>query len=153
MCQSLYVATIHKIKKSVMQEEATRSTVNEYFEQVYEGVDPVSIASLFSENVDFFIPGNVDLVPWIGRRKGRDGIANFIKDLSELTEPISFNIHSTVVEGEKAVALGHLKTRVKRTGKVIDTGFAFEFTVKDSLITRFRMYEDSFAVAQAVTYG
>lgn len=136
-----------------MQKEATRSTVNEYFEQVSEGANPASIASLFSEDVDFFIPGNVDRVPWIGPRKGRAGVASFIQDLRKLTEPISFNIHATVVEGEKAVALGHLETQVKSTGKVIDSDFAFEFTVKDSLITRFRIFEDSFAVAQAVTNG
>ena len=136
-----------------MKKEETRRTVNEYFELVYEGAGPASIASLFSEDVDFFIPGNVDLVPWIGRRKGRDGITHFIRDLRALTEPISFNIHTTVVEGGKAVALGHLETRVKSTGNVIDSDFAFEFTVKDSLITRFQIYEDSFAVAQAVTSG
>jgi hypothetical protein len=54
-----------------------------------------------------------------------------------------------VVEGEKAVALGEFASRVKKTGNVIESEFAFEFTVQDGLIVRYRLFEDSFAVSRA----
>lgn len=129
--------------------DVTRNTVSQYFDWIQTGAEPESIAALFNENVDWDIPGNIDFVPWIGRRKGRGGVADFIRDLREQVEPIRFKIRLIVVEGEKAVALGELASRVKKTGKVIESEFAFEFTVQDGPIVRYRLFEDSFAVTQA----
>lgn len=130
--------------------DVTRTVVKQYLDRIQSSAKPEAIAALFSEDVDWNIPGDVDLVSWIGRRKGRNGIADFIRDLREQDEPIRFEIHSIVVEGEKAVTLGEFASRVKKTGKVIESEFAIEFTVQDGLIARYRLFEDSFAVAQAV---
>jgi ketosteroid isomerase-like protein len=40
--------------------------------------------------------------------------------------------------------------RVKRTGQLIESEFAIDLKVRSGLIVRYRLYEDSFAVAQAV---
>ncbi len=138
------------IQPSGREEEVVRRIVNRYFEMVGTGEDPESIASLFSENVDWNIPGHTALVPWIGRRTGRCGVAQFFYDLREQVEPVRFDLHSIVVEKDRAVALGELASRVRDTGRVIESEFAIEFTVRDALIIRYRLYEDSFAVAQAV---
>ena len=130
--------------------DVTRTVVKQYLDRIQSSAKLEAIAALFSEDVDWNIPGDVDLVSWIGRRKGRNGIADFIRDLREQDEPIRFEIHSIVVEGEKAVTLGEFASRVKKTGKVIESEFAIEFTVQDGLIARYRLFEDSFAVAQAV---
>jgi len=131
-------------------DDTTRGTVTQLFEKLQAGTAPESIATLFSEDVDWLIPGDVDLVPWIGRRQGRQGVAAFFRDLRQRVEPLRFEIRSIVVEGEKAVALGELESRVKSTGNVIESEFAIEFTVRDTLIVRYRLFEDSFAVARAV---
>lgn len=136
--------------KDKISSDVTRNVVQQYFDRIQSGAEPEAIAALFSEDVDWNIPGNVDLVSWIGRRKGRVGVANFIRDLREQDQPIRFEIRSIVVAEEKAVALGEFASRVKKTGKVIESEFAFEFTVQDGLIVRYRLFEDSFAVAQAV---
>ncbi|WP_223300537.1 hypothetical protein [Pantoea sp. At-9b] len=44
---------------------------------------------------------------------------------------------------------GKLAPRVNNTGKLIETEFVFDFTVSDGLISRFRLFDDSFAVSQA----
>lgn len=90
-------------------------------------------------------------MPWVGRRKGRVGVTNFIRDLRTKIDPIDFSVRSTLVDGERAVALGSLKSRVDQTGRLIESEFALEFEVRNGLIVRYRLYEDSFAVAQAVT--
>jgi N-ethylmaleimide reductase len=129
--------------------DVTRTVVKQYFDRIQSGAEPEAIAALFSETVDWDIPGDVDRVPWIGRRKGRSGVADFIRELREQDDPIRFEVHSIVAEGEKAVALGEFASRIKKTGKVIESEFAFEFTVHDSLIVRYRLFEDSFAAAKA----
>jgi ketosteroid isomerase-like protein len=50
---------------------------------------------------------------------------------------------------ERAVILGSLESKLKRTGKIIKTDFAIVLTVANGEIVRFQMLEDSFAVAQA----
>ncbi|WNZ25804.1 nuclear transport factor 2 family protein [Leptolyngbya sp. NK1-12] len=129
--------------------DETRTIVKQYFDRIQSGAEPEAIAALFSEDVDWHIPGNVDLVPWIGRRKGRVGVADFIRELREQDQPIQFEIHAIVVEGEKAVALGEFASRLKKTGNIIESEFAFEFTIQDGLIVRYRLFEDSFAVSKA----
>jgi len=47
------------------------------------------------------------------------------------------------------VILGSLASKLKRTGKVIETDFAIVLTVSNGEIVRFQMLEDSFAVFQA----
>lgn len=54
-------------------------------------------------------------------------------------------------QGDRVVALGALASRVLRTGKLIESEFCFDVTVEKGEIIRFRLFEDSFAVAQAVT--
>jgi len=124
--------------------------VNRYFQSMRERAAPEVVAALFSEDVDWDIPGDVGRVPWIGRKTGRAGVADFVRGVRERLEPIRFEVRSVLAEGEKAVALGDLESRVKTTGKVIKSPFAFEFTVKDGLIVKSLMLEDSFAVLQAV---
>lgn len=130
--------------------EVTKNIVNLYLEAIQANIEPVTIASLFSKSVDFYIPGNTNEVSWVGRRKGRIGVTNFIRDLRSAIEPVDFSIHSILVNDEEAVALGGLKSRVNHTGELIESEFAIEFKVQNALIIRYRLYEDSFALAQAV---
>jgi ketosteroid isomerase-like protein len=44
---------------------------------------------------------------------------------------------------------GRLRNTVKRNGRTLKTNFALHATVKDQRITRYHLYEDSYAVAQA----
>lgn len=138
-------AFINKVRNDV-----TRYIIEQYFEGITSGADPKSIASLFSENVDFYIPGHTAPVPWNGRRKGRAGVVDFINKLRKDMESIGFKAESILVDGAEAVALGELEAREKHTGKTTTSEFAFAFTVHSALITRFRLFEDSFAVSQAV---
>jgi ketosteroid isomerase-like protein len=130
--------------------EITRQVVGKYFSYMAQGKTPEEISGLFGEEVDWDIPGDVNNVPWIGKRNSRSDIAEFIRTLRELTVPISFEVHKIIANMEDAVALGTLETRVKSTQEIIKTDFAFYFVVKDKLITKFRLLEDSFAVTQAV---
>jgi len=54
-----------------------RDVVTEYLRRAGTG-EPVSkIAELVSEEVDWFVAGDTDTVPWIGRKIGKAGAAEF----------------------------------------------------------------------------
>ena len=129
--------------------ESTKNIVGQFFERVGAGSDTQAIASLFSEDVDWLVPGD-ERIPWIGRKVGRAGVADFIGELRKFTTPVSVSVRTIVAEGENAVALLELETRITSTGNMIKTEAAFDFTVRDGLIVRFRLFENSYAVSKAM---
>jgi ketosteroid isomerase-like protein len=66
-----------------------------------------------------------------------------------MLERISFEVHDILASDRRAVIVGSLASKLKRTGKVVATDFAIVLTVSNDEIVRFQMLEDSFAVSQA----
>jgi len=132
-----------------MSQNDTLHLAQEFLGRMGKGAQPADIASLFSENMEFEIAGDTGALPWIGKKSGCPAITDFINDLSALTERISFEVQDILAGEKRAVILGSLATRVKRTGKIIRTDFAIVLTVANGQIVRFQMLEDSFAVSQA----
>jgi ketosteroid isomerase-like protein len=113
------------------------------------GKDPAGIASLFDANVLFEIQGDDGVLPWIGRKTGRQAIADFIRDVRTLTEPVTFDVEEILASDGRAAIIGALQTRIKATGKIIATQFAIILTITGDVVTRFQMLEDSFDVSKA----
>jgi ketosteroid isomerase-like protein len=118
-------------------------------EGIGSGRDPAEIAALFDTDLVFEIQGDDGVLPWIGRRTGRQAIADFIRDVRTLTEPITFEVDDILASDSRAAIIGALQTRIKATGKVIATQFAIILTISSDVVTRFQMLEDSFDVSKA----
>lgn len=127
-----------------------QAIVEEFFHRAGTGQPVEKIAELVSENVDWFVAGNTNTVPWIGRKIGKSGAAEFYSQIREQISSESFVIDEILSRGNRVVALGALASRVIHTGKLIESEFCFDFTVENGEITRFRLFEDSFAVAKSV---
>lgn len=132
-----------------MSIQETSRIAEEFLTRMGGGASPDDIASLFSNELDFEIAGDVGALPWIGKKNGRKAVADFVHDLRNLVEPLRFEVHDIVANERRAVILGELASRSKHTGKVVETAFAFVLTIAGGEITHFRMFEDSFAVSQA----
>jgi uncharacterized protein len=113
------------------------------------GSDPVEIADPFDADLIFEIQGDDGVLPWIGRKIGRDAMVGFIRDIRALTEPVSFDVEDILASDHRAVIVGALRTRMKATGKVITSQFAIILTIAAGVVTRFQMLEDSFDVSRA----
>ena len=113
------------------------------------GHDPAEIAALFDADLVFEIQGDDGVLPWIGRRTGRQAIADFIRDIRALTEPVAFDVEDILASERRAAIIGALQTRIKATGKIAATQFAIVLTISGDVVTRFQMLEDSFDVAKA----
>jgi ketosteroid isomerase-like protein len=127
-----------------------RETVMTFYQALADGQSPERVAELFSETAEWEIWGDRDRVPWVGSRTGRAEVADFFAQLRELTEPVAFDVHRLVVEGDTVVALGQLATRVNATGRVIESAFAAHIVVSHGLIETYRFFEDTWAVSQAM---
>lgn len=106
-----------------------------------------ALVELFAEDIDWDIPGDLTVVPWIGPRRNREAVRAFYHELAARLAPERFEVQSILADDEQAVALGELASRIKATGRLIETPFAFVLTVRDGKIVRYRMLDDSHGVA------
>lgn len=111
--------------------------------------DAQALVCLFAEDADWEIAGDVGAFPWIGKRKGRAAIVDFVRDTGTLLTPVRLDIQDILVNEHRAVILGELASTVNATGKLIETSFVLVLEIGGGLITHFRMLEDSFAVSLA----
>jgi ketosteroid isomerase-like protein len=126
--------------------------VSRLFQDIRSGTAPADLAKFLDEQPDWFIPGDVNHVPWIGRKVGRAGFQEFYRQLSEYIRSEKFEISDILVKANRVVVLGYLESRVKATDKLIASEFCFDILVQNGLVTRYHMFEDTFAVASAVSF-
>jgi ketosteroid isomerase-like protein len=132
-----------------MSQDKNAAIARAVLEGIGGGKDPADIAALFDERLLFEIQGDDGVFPWIGRKTGRSAIADFIRDVRAMTEPVSFDVEDILTSESRAAIVGALQTRVKATGKLIQSQFAIILTVSGDLVTRFQMLEDSLDVSIA----
>ena len=126
----------------------TLRLAEEFLSRMGSGAEPAEIAKLFSENMEWEIAGDTGVLPWIGKKSGRAAITDFVNDTRAMIEQISFKVHEILTGDNRAVILGSLASKLKRTGKTVKTDFAIVLTIANGEFVRFQMLEDSFAVSQ-----
>ena len=119
-----------------------------FLKSMAERAAPGDIAMLFSEDLRFEIPGDDNVLPWIGRKTGRSAIVDFIMGLRTLTEPIKFEVSDVLASDTRAVILVDFATRIKATGQTIVSSAAIVLEISGGAVTRFLMIEDSFEVSR-----
>ena len=132
-----------------MRQQQNIAIARTFLEGISGDRDPAEIAAPFDPDLLFEIQGDDGVLPWIGRKIGRQAIADFIRDARTLIEPISFEVEDILASVSRAVIIGALQSRSRATGKVAATQFAIILTITGDVVTRFQMLEDSFNVSRA----
>ncbi len=132
-----------------MSQQRNIAIARKLLQGIGNGLDPSEIAAPFAADLTFEIQGDDGVLPWIGHKTGRQAVAEFIRDVRALTEPVTFDVEDILVSDSRAAIIGALQTRIKATGKITATQFAIVLTIKDDTVTRFQMLEDSFDVSKA----
>jgi len=130
-----------------MTAESPAQTVQRLFPLLAEGKS-AEAAALFADSVSFSIahpPG----IPWVPEVDSADGMRTFFELLATHVRAKELDLRHVIAEGDDVVFLGRMVSEVRKTGRDIDTAFALHTTVRDGRITRYHLYEDSYAVARA----
>lgn len=133
-----------------METEKTQAIVQQFLQYLSER-DLEKITSLFSESIDWDIPGNKHKAPWLGKRNNREEVREFYQLLWKNTEPIAAQVDRFLIEKNYAVLIGAFSTRMLATNKIVDSFFCIQITVENNFITKYRLFEDSHAVSEALT--
>lgn len=129
---------------------ATRQVVETFFRRLAAG-EPDDFTALLAEEIDWLIPGDTGVAPWVGRRQTREGVAEYLRLLRASVEPLQAEVQQIIVDGDTAVAVGEFASRMRATGTVVESIFFAHFVVRDGLIVRYRLLEDTHAVVVALT--
>ncbi|MFG1917426.1 nuclear transport factor 2 family protein [Micromonospora sp. NPDC048898] len=129
---------------------ATRDVVERFFGLLGGGAGPEETAALFADNIDWDVPGSPS-VPWVGRRSTRAEVADYLRILGANIVPKENvdEVEAILYDGDDAVMLGRFGRVARSTGRRYEMAVAMHFRVRDDQIVKFRLYEDSFQVANA----
>lgn len=121
----------------------------QFLGQLGSGASAEKIADLCTPDLDWHVPGDTGVLPWVGHKSGSLAIADFVRDTQTMIQRESLEIHDILANDKRAVVLGHLRTRITATDKVIDSAFAIVLRFAGDKIAGFLMLEDSFATSNA----
>ncbi len=125
---------------------STKDIIEAFFARFGAG-DADGVLELFADEVDFNVAGAY-FVPWTGPRTDKAGVGEFLAAAAAV-EPQEFAVERILADGGVGVALGHFTHKVVATGRTFSSRFALHVTVDGGLITRYHMFEDSYAIAEA----
>jgi len=133
----------------------TRGVVEDLLNRLSQG-DPDRVAELYADDADWKLDwpeaehGRA-ATPWIRHRSSRADAADHYRRIAEyhIAEQAGTTVERVLVDGEHAVVLGEIRQTARPTGRAYRARFALHLTVRDGLIVRHHVYEDSLAVASA----
>ncbi|MEU1519164.1 nuclear transport factor 2 family protein [Streptomyces sp. NPDC005811] len=132
----------------------TSRTVAEEFLERLGRQDPDGVQELFSEEIDWHVPGS-DVLPWTGRRSRREEVApyfttmwpHFAHGQSKVV------LERFIVDGGDVVLLAVFTHTAVASGKEFTTPVAMHLGVEGGRIVRMHLYEDTLTVAEAFNAG
>ena len=128
-----------------MSTEKNVQTVKDFFAAIGRG-DREGLLALVAEDIEWIIPG--EDWPLAGTRHGHAGLADLLETASRTmetsTEPREF-----VAQGDRVLAVGFARGKVKATNKTFEDHWIFAITVQDGKLTNIREYIDTQALARA----
>lgn len=119
--------------------------------RAYENFQAGDIAALLGQMSDDVVWDFLEIenVPFAGRKSGIAGVTEFFQQLNKSQEALVFNPTEFVSNGEKVVALGNYRWRVKSNGREYGGDWAHVFTIRDGKITGFKEFMDTAGAAAA----
>jgi peroxiredoxin/ketosteroid isomerase-like protein len=142
-------AEVSDILAALDSQAATPRAVLERWLTALGSGDVATLSALLADPVDWDIPG-ASHVPWAGPRHTPSEVVDAVKVLGSLLTPKSFTLDKIVADDTDAAAFGSFAQEVTSTGAQFSSEFAIRITTANGKITRYRIHEDSHAVAQGV---
>src|SRR5436305_2658878 len=131
-----------------MSEQDNLQIVKDAYAAFKRGDIP-AILNTLSDDVVWFLPGQISLVPVAGERRGREEVGQFFATLDENQEVKEFEPQEFIAQDEKVVVLGQYRWRVKSTGREFSSDWVHVFTLRDGKVAGFKEYYDTDACADA----
>lgn len=142
--------TYKKDKIAMTNNSSTRHIIDKFFDFASKR-DLENLSNLFSDKVDWNVPGNEKIAPWLGQRNSRAEVRRFYELLWQNVTPVSSKINKIFIDNGDAVIAGEFSVKMLQTGKIVNSIFYIQITVENNLIKKYRLLEDSYAISKSLT--
>jgi uncharacterized protein len=133
--------------------EADNTRVVQQMYAAFGRGDMPALLSVLADDVDWHwqMAGPANL-PYAGRWRGREQVAQFFTAISETVEVQQFEPQEFIAQGDTVVVLGHERSCARSTGRAFEQEWAHVYALRDGKVVRFRAYEDT-AAQVAASHG
>ncbi len=124
--------------------------VQQQFEAFARGDVDVALAAV-ADDVDWQAPVSVHagMLPWAGRRRGRQQAAGYFRQLTSAVRPQPFQNLTFTAAADRVVVEGRNRGTVLATGQPYEHEWVMVFTIRSGQVVRFRHYYDPADIAHA----
>jgi uncharacterized protein len=120
-------------------------TTKKGYEFFKRGDVPTLIKDLVDDNCIWIAPGPQDKLPWAGRFKGKQEIANLFAQVAQNLHFTEFEPRDMIERGDTVVVIGTSSHQVKKTGKTVRNEWVHVFRYSQGKMVFFQEYIDTAA--------
>ena len=135
-----------------MDHEAANEALVRRFYEAFETGDLEAGLALLDDEVEWHFQGP-EGIPYAGTFHGIEGVRSFMTSIGEHVEAETFVVDEVFSCGDRVVALGHERMRVKATDRSFEMAWADVYRIRDGKITHFAEYTDTGAMLLAYLGG
>ena len=132
-----------------MSEQANVCLIRELYDAFSRG-DIVAVLNALDPEADLDFEGP-KTIPWAGNWHGREGWEKFFQTLGENADEITLKMEPFAAQGDNVVTVGRYQTRVKLTGKRIDSPLVHLWTIRNGMVLKCQELTNTAAEAAACT--
>ena len=117
--------------------------------EAFQRGDIDAVMKAFDPNIEWYSPGPAEL-PTAGKRRGQAEVSQFFAALDGFVEFQRFEPKEFLAAGDKVIVLGQDTSRVKATGRVVESEWAHVHTIHNGKVARFHEYSDTSPLVAAL---
>jgi ketosteroid isomerase-like protein len=130
-----------------MNEQANIELVKQGYDAFAKG-DIQRLLGLFAQDIEWELP-EVEGIPFTGKRRGLDQVADFFRIMAECQEVREFSPDRFIAQGDQVVVLGHATFTVRDTGMDYSDEWCHVFSIAGDKLASFKEFADTYHAAQA----
>ena len=115
-------------------------TVKQLYEPFERGDIP-NLLDRFTDELEWFVPGPPQIIPYAGLRRSPQQLAEYFRLLNEALEFEHYAPQEFAAIGDQmVVVLGQSRVRVKATGQKVESSWVHLFTLREGKVAKFHEY-------------
>ena len=132
-----------------MVENLNRQRVQNFLDTFYSG-DIEGALSRCSDDIELFAPAPVDVLPHMGRRRGKDEVRRMWQTVHARYSDLRHDVRDIVAEDDKVAIDVRAFFRKRSNGRTVQFDIAVFLTLREGRIVRIREIMDTFDLVQQV---
>jgi ketosteroid isomerase-like protein len=131
-----------------MSKAVVRAVVDQLYAALHSR-DPRQIGPLLADDVDWFIFGPADVLPFCGRYRGKTAVLDVLcRGIPKLLESEPFQHDYLLIDGDCVAVLNRITFRQRSTGRTITYRIAQFIRLRDGKVTEVRSLGDNLDMAE-----